>query len=524
MVDAVVIGAGPNGLVAANLLADAGWSVTVLEAQEEPGGAVRSGALTLPGFVHDRFSSFYPLAAASPVIHDLELWRHGLSWRRHRVAVAHPTADGTCAFVSDDLDETAAGMDAFAAGDGDAWRSLMALWDRVGPSLVDALFTPFPPVRALGRLTAALGGPAPLLDFVRLGLQGVRGFGEAHFGGDGGPRMLAGNALHADLTPEQPGGALFGLVLCGLAHQVGFPFPAGGSGRLTDALVARLRANGGTVACGTRVTRVEVRKGRAAGVVTAAGEAIAARRAVLADVSAPALYLELLDEAHVGPEVRRALKRFEWGSGTFKVDWALREPIPWTAGRAREAGTVHVAEGMDALSVQASELARHRVPAEPFLVLGQHARADPSRVPDPANEVVWAYTHLPQGVAVPDEEAFADLLEAQVERLAPGFRDRVLARAVQPPSALQDADANLRDGAINNGSAQVHQQLVFRPIPGLGRAETTIPGLFLASAAIHPGGGVHGAPGSAAAQAALASRTGQRLRAAAQRRMVRPVL
>ena len=503
MADAIVIGAGPNGLVAANLLADAGWEVRVLEAQEEPGGAVRSGELTLPGYVHDRFSSFYPLAAASPVIRGMRLEEHGLRWRRARVAVAHPARDGTCPLIGDDPDETDASMEAFAPGDGVRWRALMDLWDDLGPPFLRALFTPFPPVRPGVQLVRRIGGRR-LLDFARFGMLPVRRFGEEQFAGAGAPRMLAGNALHADLLPEQPGGALFGWVLCGLAHQLGWPFPEGGSGRLTDALVGRLRAHGVEVECGREVTQVVVRDGRARGVRTADGDEVAASRAVLADVSAPALYLELLED--VPAAIRGSVReRFEWGTGTFKVDWALDGPVPWNHPGAADAGTVHVTEGLDELSDQAASLARGKVPDVPFLVCGQHAKADPTRVPDPSREVLWAYTHVPQGVQWDDASAdrFADRIEELIEGVAPGFRDRVLQRCVQTPHDLQASNANLRCGALNGGTAQLHQQLVFRPVPGLGRSETPVAGLYLASASAHPGGGVHGAPGANAARAAL---------------------
>src|SRR4051812_6060331 len=285
--DAVVVGAGPNGLVAANLLADAGWQVEVLEAQPEPGGAVRSGELTLPGFVHDRFSSFYPLGVASPAMKAMDLEAHGVRWRRPELPVAHPASDGTVAYVGADAAATSASLEAFGRGDGDAWRRLYSLWERLGDPMLQALFDPFPPVRGGARLAARLG-PRRLLDFARFGMLPVRRLGEESFAGQGGRRLLAGNALHADFSPEHPGSGIYGWVLVGLAQQFGFPIPEGGSGRVTDALVRRLQARGGAVRCGVRVTKVETRRGRAAGVRTADGEAIGARRAVLADVAAPA--------------------------------------------------------------------------------------------------------------------------------------------------------------------------------------------------------------------------------------------
>ena len=280
-VDALVIGAGHNGLVAANRLAERGWHVLVLEAADVPGGAVRSGEITEPGFTSDLFSSFYPLAAASPAIRSLGLERFGLTWRRSPLALAHPQPDGRCAVISADLDETAASLERFAPGDGDAWRELYAYWRHAGEPFVDALLRPFPPLRGGARLARALG-PRGLVRFARFATLPVRRLAEERFAGDGGGWLLAGNTLHTDITPESAGGGFFGWILCGLAQQRGFPVAEGGSGRLTDALVARLRAHGGRVECGARVTRVLVRGGRAVGVRTSDGQELSAGRAVLA--------------------------------------------------------------------------------------------------------------------------------------------------------------------------------------------------------------------------------------------------
>jgi phytoene dehydrogenase-like protein len=328
MADAVVIGAGPNGLVAANRLADAGWDVVVLEAQPDPGGAVRSAELTLPGFTHDRFSAFYPLAAASPHFRRLQLERHGLRWLRTPVVVADPAPDGSVALLSSDLEETCASLDAFAPGDGAAWRELSVWWRRVGPRLLHAVLDPFPPLRRGARLLGTLGGPRAALDFARFGVLPVRRLAQERFRGAGAARLLAGTALHADLSPEAPGSALYGMVLIGLGEQVGWPVPQGGAGRLTDALVARLQAAGGRVVCGERVDRVLVRGGRAVAVRCADGREVEARRAVLADVGAPQLYRSLLEPDAVPGRVLRALERFEYDAGTIKVDWALDGAIP----------------------------------------------------------------------------------------------------------------------------------------------------------------------------------------------------
>ncbi|MCF3965020.1 phytoene desaturase family protein, partial [Streptomyces fuscigenes] len=521
MTDAVVIGAGPNGLVAANLLVDAGWSVELLEAGDEPGGAVRSDRAVHPDYVTDLFSSFYPLAAASPVIKGLELEREGLRWSHAPHVLAHPLRDGRAAVLDRDRNVTAGSLRGFAEEDGEAWLSLCALWDGLAHDLTETLFTPFPPVRAGLRLAARLRA-AGGLRFARRMLMPVRRFGEEEFAGEGGRLLLAGNALHADLSPEAAGSGGFGWLMAMLGQEHGFPVPAGGSSALVDALVRRFVRRGGSLRCGERVTEVVVRGGRAVGVRTASGDAVRARRAVLADVAAPDLYLGLLDRAHVPPGILADLRRFQWDFATFKVDWALGGPVPWAAPGVAGAGTVHLAEGVDELTRFAAQIAMRQVPDRPFALMGQMTTADPGRSPL-GTEAAWAYTHVPHRIAgdagsagitgtwdAAEAEAMADRVEEQVERYAPGFRDRVRARRVLTPATLQELDSNLHGGAINGGTTNLHQQLVFRPVPGAGRPETAVPGLYLASASAHPGGGVHGAPGANAAHAALHARAAGR--------------
>ncbi|MFN2627488.1 MAG: phytoene desaturase family protein [Gaiellaceae bacterium] len=500
MSDAIVIGAGPNGLVAANHLADAGWQVHVLEAQPRPGGAVKTAELTEPGFRHDSFSAFYPLAAASPAIRRLELERHGLEWRHGPLVLAHPRADGSCVALSRDLDETAASLDGFAAGDGDAWRRLFELWLRVREPLLQGLGTPMPPVvPALG--VAGRLGPGGLLRFLRMAVLPVRRLATEHFRGEGAGRLLAGNALHADLAPESALSAFYGWFLSSLGQDVGFPFPRGGAGQLTAALVRRLESLGGTITCNARVEQILVRRRRAVGVRLEGGEEVGARHAVLADVSAPSLYLRLLPRDLVPARALNDLRRFEWDWSTFKVDWALDGLIPWTAPDARRSPVVHIAEGIDELTETTAQLARGLVPERPFLIFGQYSMGDSTRAPE-GKESAWAYTHVPRG-AESDAEGLVERIEERVEELAPGFRGLVLGRHVATPGDLEQADENLVDGAINGGTAQLHQQLVWRPTTGLGRPETPVACLYLASASAHPGGGVHGGPGAIAARAAL---------------------
>ncbi|QIQ01488.1 phytoene desaturase family protein [Streptomyces liangshanensis] len=528
MTDAVVVGAGPNGLVAANLLADAGWTVEVLEAEDEPGGAVKSDRGVHPAYVNDLFSSFYPLAAASPVLSALDLDKEGLLWTHAPHVLAHPLLDGRCAVLDRDRQVTAASLEAFAPGDGRAWEGLCTTFDRLGDDLLAALFTTFPPVRAGARLAARLRG-AGGLRFARSMLLPVRRLGEEEFDGEGGRLLLAGNALHADLPPEAAVSGGFGWLMSMLGQAYGFPVPVGGAGSLTTALMDRLAKRGGTVRCGERVSEIVVRGGRAVGVRTARGEGIPARRAVLADVTAPALYGELVGAEHLPARVFEDLRRFQWDFATFKVDWALGGPVPWTAPEAASAGTVHLADGVDALTRFAAQIARGLIPDRPFALFGQMTTADATRSPA-GTESAWAYTHVPhhvKGDAGPDgltgrwdaaeQERMADRLEEEIERYAPGFRGRVLARRILAPPTLQAADSNLRGGAINAGTTSLHQQLVFRPLPGTGRPETPVRGLFLASASAHPGGGVHGAPGANAARAALRAQGPARFLTAAQR-------
>ncbi|WP_250294214.1 phytoene desaturase family protein [Streptomyces atroolivaceus] len=517
MPDAVIIGAGPNGLVAANLLADAGWSVEVLEAQPEPGGAVRSDRALHPDFTSDLFSSFYPLAAASPVLARLGLREEGLSWSRAPRVLAHPLPDGRCAVLESGAERTAVGLDSFAAGDGAAWLDLCTTWERLGPDILDALFTPFPPVRPSVRLAArlrAVGG----LRLARSLLLPVRRLGEEQFRGEAGRLLLAGNALHADLGPEAAGSGGFGWLMSMLGQTYGFPVPVGGAGALTGALARRLERRGGAVRCGERVDEVVVRGGRAVGVRTAGGEAVPASRAVLADVSAPALFGELVDARHLPGRLLSDLRRFQWDFATFKVDWALNGPVPWTAGEASTAGTVHLADGVDGLTRFAAQIATGQVPDRPFLLFGQMTTADATRSPA-GTESAWAYTHVPHRIKgdagedaltglwdLREQEAMADRMEHEIERWAPGFRSLVGSRRVLAPPTLEAMDANLHGGAINGGTAAAHQQLMFRPMPSTGRPETAVKGLYLASASAHPGGGVHGAPGANAARAALRGR------------------
>jgi phytoene dehydrogenase-like protein len=511
--DAVVVGAGHNGLVAANRLADAGWDVVVVEACSEAGGAVRSAEVTAPGFTTDLFSAFYPMTAASPVMASLGLEDHGLEWVHPPTVLAHVLADRPGPVLHRDASLTAASLDAESPGDGAAWLRLQEQWERIAEPFMESLLSPFPPVRSTIRLVRA--ARAEMWDLARRGVLPVRAFGREEMSGTFGPLLLAGNALHADVAPESAPSALLGWMLVGLGQTVGFPTPRGGSGRLTDALVRRATAAGGELRLATPVERIEVRDGRAVGVCTPGG-VVHARRAVLAACDAQILYGSLLPESELPPAFIARMAQFHRADGTVKVNHALSAPAPWTDEQAHSAGTIHVADSLDELTMWSAQLATGQLPDRPFLLVGQMTTADPTRSP-PGTESMWTYTHVPQQIrhdAAGEIEAgdrlegealaaFVDRIEDRIEERAPGFRDRVLARHVQGPSDLQRDDPSLIGGDISGGTSQLHQQLVFRPVPGLARPSTPIEALFLASSSAHPGGSVHGACGANAARAAL---------------------
>jgi len=525
--DALVIGAGPNGLVAANLLVDAGWHVLVAEAQDHVGGGVHSDESVAPGFVHDTFSSFYPLAAASPVIRGLELERHGLTWRHAPAVLGNPLPDGSWALLHRDLDKTAknlertaAGLDAAHPGDGDAWRALHSDWLTIGPALIEALLSPFPPVRSgikILRTLPRVGGAG----YVRTLLEPATTLGGKRFGGQRARLLIAGNAAHSDIPLTASGSGLLGLLLAMMGQTDGFPVPEGGAARLSQALADRFTSLGGQIRLNTRISSITVHRRRATGALTQDGEQLRAR-AVVADVAATALYGQLVDWSDLPARVRSGMRRFEQDPATVKVDWALDGPVPWACPPEVVPGTVHFADSVDQLGRSQDAVANHVIPAEPFLLAGQMTTSDPTRSP-PGTESLWAYTHVPQ-VARRDEgpdgltgrwdrdevERMADRMQARIVRHAPDFESRVTARRVLGPREMQARDENLVNGALGGGTSRLRQQLVLRPVPGMGRAGTAISGLFLASASAHPGGGVHGACGSNAARAVIAAaRTGR---------------
>lgn len=495
--DALVIGSGPNGLAAAITFARAGRAVTVLEAAPRAGGAVTTEQLTLPGFHHDTFSSVYPAAAASPVFERYPLERHGLSWVHPDACYAHPLEDGRGAALYRDLDRTGESLERLAPGQGEGWLRFAGPFVERFDALRRTMLSGFPPLTGPARLATGIG-PRGMLGFARLLLMPAEALAAELFSDQGARAWLYGSAMHGDVPPPGAGSAIAAAYLNFLGHGVGWPSPEGGAGQLTAALVSYLQSLGGTIRTEAEVVKIVSRRGRVTGLRLAGGEGLAAS-IVVADVMPGAL--AALSGSALPDRYAQALRRYRPGSATLKVDWALDGPIPWSAVEARGAGTVHVGGGADQV-LQATSLVG-RLPERPFMLLGQQSIADPTRAPA-GKHTAWAYTHGPQTIDWEAEcEPHVEHMEAQIERFAPGFRARILARHVLSPGDLERRNRNLIGGDVGGGSYAL-DQVIFRPVPSLVPYRTPLRGLYLGSAATFPGGAVHGVPGRAAARLALA--------------------
>jgi phytoene dehydrogenase-like protein len=494
--DAIVIGAGPNGLVAANVLADAGFSVLVLESNRRPGGAVWTESFTQPGFLHDVGAAFFPFGQTSPALRPLDLSAHGLVWKHAPFDSAHPSIDGTCAAIGRDLEASKRNLGV----DGPAWEKLATWHARTRDELLGALLSTLPAVKQLLRF-----GIPNLLRLALVASSSGRTFAERQFKTDAARRIIPALALHTDVGPDDPFGAIVGFMLTMLASSGGFAIPEGGAASITKALLARLASRGGTVLLGKRVRRIVVREGRASAVLTEDGVEYEARRAIIADTSAPALYLKLLDPAFVPAPIADSMRRFPYGFGTFKMDWALDGPVPWIAEDACDAAVVHTGDNVDDLARFTAQVRRGELPERPYLVIGQQSIADPTRAPA-GKHTLWAYSRVPSNIDggwKANAERFADRIDDRIEELAPGFKKRVLGRFIVTPPDLEAMDENLVGGDLGGGSAQIQHQLFFRPVFPYFRYRTPIRGLYLGSSYTHPGAGVHGACGFNAAQAAI---------------------
>ncbi len=499
--DVIVIGAGPNGLVAACMLARGGLRVLVLEANPtRAGGALGSEEGTLPGYVHDVGAAFFPFARASPAFADLDLEGAGLEWLNMEVESCHPAPDGSVASISRDLERTASELFGPEPRDGDAWRRLASWHRRVERDVLGFLLRPLPTLGPLLRLL-----PFNLLRLARILSSSGRGLSTRLFRSEAARRVLPGLALHVDVGPDDRFGAGLGYMLGLSASTGGNCVPRGGAQRVTDTLVERLRAHGGEVRLGARVTRVLVDNGGARGVELAGGEQLRAARAVFANTGAPALLLDLVAREHMPGRIVRKMQRFPRGWGAFKVDWALSGPVPWAAEVARRSAVVHAGDSIDDLQRFTDQVRGGALPDNPYLVIGQQSLVDDTRAPA-GGHTLWAYSRVPPSLPggwSAQAEAFADRVDARIEKLAPGFRGLVRARRVVTPPDLQDMNANLVGGDLGGGSNAWHRQLIFRPVFPYFRYRTPVRRLYLCSSYAHPGAGVHGMCGYNAAQIAL---------------------
>jgi phytoene dehydrogenase-like protein len=465
--DAVVVGAGPNGLAAAITLARSGIKTLLREAAEEVGGGLRSAQLTLPGFTHDVCSAVHPLALTSPFFRSVPLADFGLEWVQSPVPLAHPFDDGSAALLQRSLDATAEGL----GPGGDGWRRLFApfvrAWDELSP---DVLAPPLRPPRR------------PIL-MARFGLKALRSATGLAGTLRGVPTraLFAGSAAHSFLPLEEAGTAAFGLLLSAAAHAVGWPIARGGSQRVAAALAAYFRSLGGEIVTGAPVEHLDE---------------LRPARLILLDLS-PRQVARIAADRLPGGYIR-TLERYRYGAAAFKVDWALDGPVPWTAPECARAATVHLCGTLEEIAASEAAPARGAVHERPFVLFVQPTLFDPSRAPV-GKHTAWAYCHVPNGHAADVSGA----IERQVERFAPGFRDRILARSVLTPADLQRRNANLIGGDINGGMMNL-RQVFARPVPRPTPYRTPLRGVYLCSASTPPGGAVHGMCGYHAARAALA--------------------
>lgn len=491
-----MLGAGHNGLVAAIHLAEHGLDVTVLEHAPRPGGASSSTAATLPGFVHDHCAAFVPMSAVSPALTELELEREGLRWVVPPLVLAHPFEDGSAIALHRDVGATVASLGRAGAG----WEAAMErLLPLVGP-LTRSILSPIPPGPSALRLAAGLGRDLP--EWTRRMLGSVEALGLDLFDGDRrATAWLAGSAQHSGLPPSTTVSGAFGFLLQLIGHSHGWPFPRGGMGELAGALLARAERAGARIRCGATVARIETRRGRVAGVLLASGERIAAD-AVLSTVSAGVL-VRLLPDGALPTRLDRQLRRWRYGTGAFKLDYALSAPVPWAAEEPRGAAVVHVGGELAALSAAAQAASRGEVPERPALVVGQQTLFDDTRAPA-GRHTLYVYGHVPAARPEVSDEELAGRFEAQLERFAPGFRDVVLARAIRSTEQSERENPSLVGGDLAGGSYELDQQMIFRPALRLMRYRAPLRGLYVGGASTHPGGAVHGISGRAAARALLA--------------------
>jgi len=465
--DAIVVGAGPNGLAAAITLARAGRSVRVYEAAPTAGGGTRNAELTLPGFRHDVCSTILPLTIASPFFASIDLAARGVELIHPDAPVAHPLDGGRAAVLERSVAATAAGL---GGSDGRAWRRLFGPLVRDSEKLATEILRP---------VVHRPRYPLVLARFGVAALRSTEGLARGRFRDEAAQALFAGISAHSMLRLDRPLSASYGLVLATYAHAVGWPMVRGGAEAVANALVAELQAAGGELVTGRRLASLDE---------------LPPARAVLLDITPRQLVA--IGGDRLSPRTRRRAARFRYGPGIFKIDWALDGLVPWAADGPRRAATVHLGGSLDEIAASEADVAAGRHPDRPYVLFVQYAPWDTTRAPA-GKATAWAYCHVPAGSPVD----MTDRIEAQVERFAPGFRDRILARSTHAPAAMEAYDENYVGGDINGGIGDV-RQLVFRPWPSLDPYRVG-EGLYLCSSSTPPGGGVHGMSGMNAARSAL---------------------
>ena len=462
--DAIVVGAGPNGLAAAIEFARAGKSVCVYEANETVGGGARSAESTLPGFVHDTCSAVHPLAVGSPFFKTLSLAEYGLEFIYPPAAVAHPFDDGTAVLLHRSVEKTSAQLGADARAYQKLLDPLVRNWDDLAPALLGPLKFPKHPFAMAG--------------FGLRAFRSVSGLARAHFKEERARALFAGAAAHSCLSLDQPATAAFGLVLLALGHAVGWPIPRGGAQAISNALAAHLKSLRGEIITGVRVQSLND---------------LAASRCVLFDLTPRQLVQIAGDRLPAG--FKNKLTKYRYGPAAFKMDWALDGPVPWRATECTQAATVHLGGRLAEMEASESAVWEGKCPEHPYVLLAQHTLFDPSRAPE-GKHTLWAYCHVPNGSDVD----MSKQIEDQIERFAPGFRSRIIARSVSSPADLESRNANLIGGDINGG-VQTLAQMFTRPTVHTYR--TPLDGVYICSSSTPPGGGVHGMCGYHAARLAL---------------------
>jgi phytoene dehydrogenase-like protein len=467
--DIVVVGSGPNGLAAAITLARAGLSVVVYEAGDTVGGGMRSAELTQPGFIHDICSAIHPLAMASPFFQELPLVQYGLSWIEPHSALAHPLDSEPPVILERSLKKTAAGLGHDLKKYSKIMEPLLQNWPKLLPELLGKARIPANPVK--------------LFNFLRYGIQSASGFLAHRFSGNRARAMFSGLAAHSMLPLESSFTAAIGLVLGVTAHHVGWPLPEGGSQKIADAMSAYLKSLGAEIILGQEVERIKD---------------LPTARVVLLDVTPKQLLQMAPDE--LPDYYKKQLRKFRYGPGVFKLDWALSEPIPFKYEECRQAATVHIGGNWEDIALAEAQVGRGEHPGRPFVLLAQQSLFDSKRAPE-GKHTAWAYCHVPAGSAIDMTER----IENQLERFAPGFKDIIIARHTMNCQDYENYNANYIGGDINGG-IQDWRQILARPVLRWNPYTTPNPALFVCSSSTPPGGGVHGMCGYHAAKTVLKNR------------------